>query len=67
MNEYELFKMEYDENVESMFSKFSKIVCEVKSLGMVYSNGLQVRILTSSLPKAWEHKTAILEDGDLEK
>ena len=27
-----------DENVESMFSRFSKFVCELKSVGMVYSN-----------------------------
>lgn len=37
------------------------------SLGMVYSNALQVRKLVRSLPKAWETKTAILEDGDLHK
>jgi len=66
VNEYELFKMAEDENVEDMFSRFSKIVCELKSLGMVYSNGLQVRKLVRSLPKAWETKTAILEDGDLQ-
>ena len=40
VNEYELFKMVEDENVKSMFSRFSKIVCELKSLGMVYSNAL---------------------------
>jgi len=65
VNEYELFKMAEDENVETMFSRFSKIVCELKSLGMVYSNGLQVRKLVRSLPKAWETKVAILEDRDL--
>jgi len=67
VNEYELFKMVEDENVEAMFSRFSKIICELKSLGMVYSNGLQVRKLVRSLPKAWETKVAILEDGDLQK
>ncbi|KAH0646552.1 hypothetical protein KY284_034436 [Solanum tuberosum] len=55
-----------DENVENMFSRFSKIVCELKSLGMVYSNGLHIRKLIRSLPKAWETKAAILEDGDLQ-
>lgn len=29
VNEYELFKMAEHENVESMFSRFSKIVCEL--------------------------------------
>ncbi|KAH0725399.1 hypothetical protein KY284_001264 [Solanum tuberosum] len=37
------------------------------SFGMIYSNGLQVRKLIRSLPKAWENKATILEDGDLEK
>ncbi|XP_049394650.1 uncharacterized protein LOC125858929 [Solanum stenotomum] len=59
--------MAKDENVEDMFSRFRKIVCELKSLGMVYSNGLQGRKIVRSLPKAWETKAAILEDGDLQK
>ena len=50
-----------------MFSRFSKIFCILQSFGMVYSNGLQVRKLVRSLPKAWETKVVILEDGDLQK
>ena len=64
INEYELLKMSDNENVESMFSRLSKIVCELKSLGMVYSNSLQVNKLVRSLPKAWKTKAVILEDGD---
>ncbi|KAH0773343.1 hypothetical protein KY290_010480 [Solanum tuberosum] len=48
-SEYELFKMMEEETVESIFSRFSKIVGELKSLGMIYSNGLQVRKLIRSL------------------
>jgi len=59
--------MAKDENVGNMFSRVSKIACELKSLGMIYSNGLQVRKLIRSLPKAWETKAAIFEDGNLEK
>lgn len=36
VNEYELFKMDYDGGVETMFTRFSKIVSKLKSLGMVY-------------------------------
>lgn len=43
VNEYELFKMAEDENVENVFSRFSKIIHELKFLGMIYSNGLHVR------------------------
>lgn len=65
VNEYELFKMAEDENIEAMFLRFSKIVCELKSIGMVYSNGLQVIKLVRSLYKAWESKATIIEDGHL--
>lgn len=50
VNEYELFKMVDDEYVESMFSRFNKFFYELKSLGMVYSNSLQVNKLVRSLP-----------------
>lgn len=60
MNEYELFEMTDDKNVETtddknvetMFSKFSKTVSELKTLGMVYSNALYVRKLIRRAPKA---------------
>ena len=50
VNEYKLFKMVDDEYVESMFSRFNKFFYELKSLGMVYSNSLQVNKLVRSLP-----------------
>lgn len=37
-NEYELFKMNNDEGVESIFFWYNKIVSELKYLGMIYSN-----------------------------
>lgn len=66
VNEYELFKMTDDENVESMFPRFSKIVHELRSLEMVYSNFIQVTELVRSLFEAWETKITILEYGDLQ-
>lgn len=49
-----------------MLLTLTKIVCELKLLEMVYSNALQVRKLVKSLPKVWETKTSILEEGDLQ-
>ena len=40
---------------------------QTQSLRMVYSTALQVRELVKSLPKAWETKSPILADGDLQK
>ncbi|XP_016552587.1 uncharacterized protein LOC107852049 [Capsicum annuum] len=51
VNEYELFKMEKNEDIKTMFDRFSKIVCELKSLGMIYAHNLQVHKLVQSLPK----------------
>lgn len=59
--------MTEDENVESLFSKFRKIVSKLKTLRMVYSNALQVSKLVRCLPKAWETKTIVLEERDLQK
>ena len=67
VNEYELLKMVVDENVKSVLSRFNKNFCELKLLGMVYSNALQIRIFVRSLPKAWVTKDSILEEGDLQK
>lgn len=65
VNKYELFEMEKNEGVESMFACFSKIVCELKSLDMIYSNSFQVKKLVRSLLKTWKTKATILENRDL--
>ena len=66
VNEYELYKMVDNESVESMFSRFCKIVIEIKSVWMVYSNSLSVSKLVNNLHKAWETKVVILKDWDLQ-
>lgn len=52
VKEYKLFKIIDDEDVKTMFSRFRKIVSELKFLGIVYANSLQVRKLIQSLLKA---------------
>ncbi|XP_060170564.1 uncharacterized protein LOC132601497 [Lycium barbarum] len=44
-HDYEAFMMKDDENIESMFTRFSKIIGELKSLGVTYTNSQQVRKL----------------------
>ncbi|XP_059279683.1 uncharacterized protein LOC132033660 [Lycium ferocissimum] len=66
-HDYEAFMMKDDENIESMFTRFSKIIGELKSLGVTYTNSQQVRKLVRSLPKTWETKAIVLEDGNLDK
>ncbi|XP_059291073.1 uncharacterized protein LOC132044597 [Lycium ferocissimum] len=66
-HDYEAFMMKDDENIESMFARFSKIIGELKSLGVTYTNSQQVRKLVRSLPKTWGKKAIVLEDENLDK
>lgn len=67
VNEYVLFKMEDKDNVQNFFSRFSKIICDMKSLRMIYSNRLQIKKLIESLSEARGNQDSILEDEDLQK
>ncbi|XP_060177966.1 uncharacterized protein LOC132607904 [Lycium barbarum] len=66
-HDYEAFMMKDDENIKSMFTRFSKIIGELKSLRVTCTNSQQVRKLVRSLPKTWETKAIVLEDGNLDK
>ncbi|XP_060182962.1 uncharacterized protein LOC132612907 [Lycium barbarum] len=66
-HEYEAFMMKDDENIEGMFARLSKIICELKSLEVTYTNSQQVRKLVRSLPKPnWETKAIVLKDRNLD-
>lgn len=67
VNEYVLFKMEDKDNIQNFFSRFSKIICDMKSLRMIYSNRLQIKKLIESLSEARGNQDSILEDEDLQK
>ena len=51
--EYELFQMKDGESVEEMFSRFSKILGDLKSFGRPIKSGEQVKIILRSLPTIW--------------
>ena len=66
VHKYELFKMEHDESITEMFTHFTDIINNLKSLGKSYSNSDLVRKILRSLPRTWEAKvTAIQEAKDL--
>ena len=66
VHKYELFKMDEQESIEEMFSRFTTITNDLNSLGKIYSNPDKVRKLLRSLPKAWRPKvTAITEAKNL--
>ncbi|XP_069154589.1 uncharacterized protein [Solanum lycopersicum] len=63
---YENFKMKEGETIHDMFTKFSSITNELRSLGEPISMTKQVRKVLRILPKFWESKVdAITEAKDL--
>ena len=66
VHKYELFKIEHDESITAMFTRFTDIINGLKSLGKSYTNSELVRKILRSLPRTWEAKvTAIQEAKDL--
>ncbi|XP_069152827.1 uncharacterized protein [Solanum lycopersicum] len=63
---YENFKMKEGETIHDMFTKFSSITNELRSLGEPISMTKQVRKVLRILPKSWQSKVdAITEAKDL--
>lgn len=68
VHNYELFKMDANETITDMFTRFTNIINSLKGLGKVYTTSENVRKILRSLPKTWEAKaTAIQEAKDLSK
>ena len=64
---YEMFKMESNEIISEMYTRFTNIINSLKSLGKFYSNQELVNKILRSLPSAWDAKsTAIQEAKDLD-
>jgi len=66
MRKYELFEMGDRETIMDMYTRFTHITNELKSLGKTFSTEELVRKILSFLPRTWEAKvTAIQEAKDL--
>ena len=63
VHKYELFQMEQNESITSMFTRFTDIVNNLKNLGKSYSNSDLVRKILRSLPRAWEAKTTAIQEA----
>ncbi|KAK8576057.1 hypothetical protein V6N12_063705 [Hibiscus sabdariffa] len=59
---YENFKMDLNEDIKTVFNRFSIIVNELKGFGDVIPEDKLVRKLIYSLPESWDSKkTTIIE------
>ena len=68
MHKYELFKMNEDENISEMFTRFTSITNALKCLGKDFIDAELVRKVLRCLPRSWLPKvTAIQEAKDLMK
>ncbi|XP_070004431.1 uncharacterized protein [Nicotiana sylvestris] len=67
VHNYELFSMKERESIKEMFSRFSKIISDLKAFSKPYTSGDQVRKILKSLPTTWQTKVVTLESQDLKK
>ncbi|KAK8508418.1 hypothetical protein V6N12_020199 [Hibiscus sabdariffa] len=66
--EYENFKMDPNEDIKSMFDRFSTIVNQLKGFGEEILEDKLIRKLIYSFTQSWDSKkTAIIEAKDLKK
>jgi len=68
MRKYELFEMGDRETVMDMYTRFTHVTNELKSLGKSFTTEELVRKILRFLPRSWEAKvTAIQEAKDMRK
>ncbi|XP_075091602.1 uncharacterized protein LOC107830463 [Nicotiana tabacum] len=67
VRDYDLFQMKDRESVEIMFSRFRKILGDLKLFGRPIKSGEHVRKFLRSLPTIWQPKVIALECQYLDK
>ncbi|XP_015060390.1 uncharacterized protein LOC107006327 [Solanum pennellii] len=60
---YENFQMKEGETIHEMFTKFSSITNELRSLGEPISMSKQLRKVLRILPKSWESKVDVITEA----
>ena len=63
VHSYELFKMDVNETITEMFTRFTGIINELNALGRTYTNSNLVRKLLRSLPRTWEAKVTAIQEA----
>ena len=61
--QYELFQMEQNESVYSMYPKFMDIVNTLGALGKTFLNSEKVKKIIRLLPKEWRQKRTVIEEA----
>ena len=68
VHSYELFKMDANETITEMFTRFTGIINKQNALGRTYANSDLVRKLLRSLVRTWEAMVTVIQEAkDLSK
>ncbi|GAV57403.1 zf-CCHC domain-containing protein/DUF4219 domain-containing protein/UBN2 domain-containing protein, partial [Cephalotus follicularis] len=62
VHDYEMFTMNENEDIKSMFSRFTNIINALQVLDKTYSNSEMVRKILRCLPKSWMPKVTTIEE-----
>ncbi|GAV56891.1 UBN2 domain-containing protein, partial [Cephalotus follicularis] len=63
VHDYEMFTMNENEDIKSMFSRFTNIINALQALGKTYSNSEMVRKILRCSPKSWMPKVTAFEEA----
>ncbi|GAV87785.1 UBN2 domain-containing protein [Cephalotus follicularis] len=63
VHEYEMFTMNENEDIKSMFSRFTNIINALQVLDKTYSNSEMVRKILMCLPRSWMPKVTAIEEA----
>ncbi|GAV65760.1 UBN2 domain-containing protein, partial [Cephalotus follicularis] len=63
VHEYEMFTMNENEDIKSMFSRFTNIINALQDLDKTYSNSEMVRKILRCLPRSWMPKVTAIEEA----
>ncbi|GAV61874.1 zf-CCHC domain-containing protein/DUF4219 domain-containing protein/UBN2 domain-containing protein [Cephalotus follicularis] len=62
-HEYEMFTRNENEDIKSMFSRFTNIINTLQALDKIYSNSEMVRKILRCLPRSWMPKVTAIEEA----
>ncbi|GAV61965.1 UBN2 domain-containing protein [Cephalotus follicularis] len=63
VHEYEMFTLNENEDIKSMFSRFTNIINALQGLDKTYSNSEMVRKILRCLPMSWMPKVTAIEEA----
>ncbi|GAV60729.1 DUF4219 domain-containing protein/UBN2 domain-containing protein [Cephalotus follicularis] len=63
VHEYEMFTMNENGDIKSMFSRFTNIINALQALDKTYSNSEMMRKILRCLPRSWMPKVTAIEEA----